>query len=115
MEIGIVIHGEKGIYREKLGSVDEIADRLLDELFKYTDSATLILMINGMGGTPDSVLNIVTKYVMESLEKRNRKVSKLLVGDYMTALDMQGFSLTVADDDDELINAINAPTESKHF
>ena len=114
MEIGIGIHGEKGIYREKLASVDEIANRLLDE-FKYTDGETFILMINGMGGTPDSELSIVTKYVMESLEKRNRKVSKLLVGDYMTSLDMQGFSLTVADDDEELIKALNAPTESKHF
>lgn len=115
MEIGIGIHGEKGIYREKITTVDVIADRLLDELFKHSESDNFILMINGMGGTPDSELNIVTKYVMASLEKRNKKVSKLLVGDYMTALDMQGFSLTVVDDNDELTTALNAPTESKYF
>lgn len=115
MEIGIGIHGEKGIYREKITTVDVIADRLLDELFKHTESDNLILMINGMGGTPDSELSIVTKYVMESLEKRNKNTTVLLVGDYMTALDMQGFSLTVVDSDDELAEALEAPTESKYF
>lgn len=115
MEIGIGIHGEKGIYREKITTVDVIADRLLGELFKHTESDNLILMINGMGGTPDSELSIVTKYVMESLEKRNKNTTVLLVGDYMTALDMQGFSLTVVDSDDELAEALEAPTESKYF
>lgn len=115
MEIGIGIHGEKGISREKSETVDKIVDRLLDELFKYTDSSQMILMINGMGATPESELSIVTKYVMEAMDQRGLKVSKLLVGDYMTALDMQGFSLTVLDGEDEVITAIEADTGSKYF
>jgi dihydroxyacetone kinase-like protein len=115
MEIGIGIHGEKGISREKSETVDKIVDRLLDELFKYTDVSQMILMINGMGATPESELSIVTKYVMEAMDQRGVKVSKLLVGDYMTALDMQGFSLTVLDGEDEVITAIEADTESKYF
>ncbi|KIH71320.1 dihydroxyacetone kinase subunit DhaK [Salinicoccus roseus] len=115
MEIGIGIHGEKGISREKSKTVDKIVDRLLDELFKYTDSSQMILMINGMGATPESELSIVTKYVMEAMDQRGVKVSKLLVGDYMTALDMQGFSLTVLDGEDEVITAIEADTGSKYF
>nr|WP_255620963.1 dihydroxyacetone kinase subunit DhaK [Salinicoccus sp. RF5] len=115
MEIGIGIHGEKGISREKSKTVDKIVDRLLDELFKYTDSSQMILMINGMGATPESELSIVTKYVMEAMNQRGVKVSKLLVGDYMTALDMQGFSLTVLEGEDEVITAIEADTGSKYF
>lgn len=115
MEIGIGIHGEKGISREKSETVDKIVDRLLDELFKYTDVSQMILMINGMGATPESELSIVTKYVMEAMDQRGVKVSKLLVGDYMTALDMQGFSLTVLDGEDEVITAIEADTGSKYF
>lgn len=115
MEIGIGIHGEKGISREKSKTVDKIVDRLLDELFKYTDSSQMILMINGMGATPESELSIVTKYVMEAMDQRGVKVSKLLVGDYMTALDMQGFSLTVLEGEDEVITAIEADTGSKYF
>lgn len=115
MEIGIGIHGEKGIYREKMESVDKIVDRLLKELYKYNDSDKLIVMINGMGGTPLSELYIVTDRVMSALDDKGVKISKLLVGDYMTALDMQGFSITVLDHDDQVVSALNAPTESTHF
>ncbi|CAM4189606.1 dihydroxyacetone kinase subunit DhaK [Lacicoccus alkaliphilus] len=115
MEIGIGIHGEKGIYREKMETVDKIADRLLEELYKYNDSSELIVMINGMGGTPLSELYVVTKYVMASLENKGRKVTKLLVGDYMTALDMQGFSITILDHDEQIVAALEAPVESTYF
>src|SRR5699024_7952524 len=63
MEIGIGIHGEKGIYRENIETADSIVNRLQDEIFKHTDSSHLIVMVNGMGATPDSELNIITKYV----------------------------------------------------
>lgn len=115
MEIGIGIHGEKGIYREKSETVDKITDRLLSELFKYNDNKDLVLMVNGMGATPLSELYIVTKNVMEALEEKDIRVTKLFVGDYMTALDMQGFSLTVLNHDDHIVSALNAPTESTHF
>ena len=115
MEIGIGIHGEKGIYREKAETVDKITDRLLSELFKYNDNKDLVLMVNGMGATPLSELYIVTKNVMEALEEKDIRVTKLFVGDYMTALDMQGFSLTVLNHDDHIVSALNAPTESTHF
>lgn len=115
MEIGIGIHGEKGIYREKIETVDKITDRLLTELFKYNDNQELILMINGMGATPLSELYIVTKNVLEALEEKGIKITKLFVGDYMTALDMQGFSLTVLNHSEQIVSALNAPTESTHF
>lgn len=115
MEIGVGIHGEKGIYREKAESVDKTVDRLLSELLKHNDSKELIIMINGMGGTPYSELLIVTKYVMEALKEKGKVVNKLLVGDYMTSLDMEGFSLTFASHNDELLQALNSPTESTHF
>lgn len=115
MEIGIGIHGEKGIYREKMETVDKITVRLLKELQKHNDSDELIVMINGMGGTPLSELYIVTENVISALEGKGVKVTKLLVGDYMTALDMQGFSITVLDHDEQVVSALNAPTESTYF
>lgn len=115
MEIGIGIHGEKGIYRETAEPVDRIVGRLLSELFNHNKSQKVILMINGMGATPDSELNVVTKYVVEALETKEKEITKLFVGNYMTALDMQGVSLTLVDHSDELLQALNAPTESTHF
>lgn len=52
---------------------------------------------------------------MEALEEKNIRVTKLFAGNYMTALDMQGFSLTVLNHDDHIVSALNAPTESTHF
>ena len=48
-------------------------------------------MVNGMGGTPLSELNIVTKYLDEQFNQNDIGVKQWFVGDYMTALDMQGF------------------------
>lgn len=69
MEIGIGIHGEKGLSREKIETVDNIVERLLNELFKEVQSDDLIVMVNGMGATPLSELNIVAKYVAEYMDK----------------------------------------------
>lgn len=115
MEIGIGIHGEKGMYREKAEPIDKIIERLLNELSKHNEHDNLIVMVNGMGGTPQSELSIVAKYTVESFERRNMKIAKLLVGDYMTSLDMQGFSLTIVDASDELKEALQAETESDYF
>lgn len=67
MEIGIGIHGEKGLHREAIQSVDVIIERLLDELLKEVKDQSLIVMVNGMGGTPLSELSIVAKYLNLSL------------------------------------------------
>lgn len=115
MEIGIGIHGEKGLSREKIETVDHIVERLLNELFKEVQSDDLIVMVNGMGATPLSELNIVAKYVSEYMDKNNKSVAQWLVGDYMTALDMQGFSLTLIPNSEEILSAINHSTSSNYF
>lgn len=115
IEIGVGIHGEKGLSREKMTAVDQIVARLSDELLKQVDANHLIVMVNGMGGTPLSELNIVAKYVAEYLKGKNITVAHWLVGDYMTALDMQGVSLTFVPVNDELSQAIVAETSSSYF
>lgn len=115
MEIGIGIHGEKGLSREKIETVDNIVERLLNELFKEVQSDDLIVMVNGMGATPLSELNIVAKYVAEYMDKNDKTVAQWLVGDYMTALDMQGFSLTLVPNSEAILTAINTPTSSHYF
>lgn len=115
MEIGIGIHGERGLERTQIESIAQIVQRLTTKLEQEVDSDALIVMINGMGGTPLSELNIVTKYVAQQLEKEGKVVKGWFVGDYMTSLDMQGFSLTFAPYDDHVLAALNAPTTSRNF
>lgn len=115
MEIGIGIHGERGLERTQIEPIAQIVQRLTTKLEQEVDSDALIVMINGMGGTPLSELNIVTKYVAQQLEKEGKVVQGWFVGDYMTSLDMQGFSLTFAPYDDHVLAALNAPTTSRNF
>lgn len=115
MEIGIGIHGERGLERTQIEPIAQIVQRLTTKLEQEVDSDALIVMINGMGGTPLSELNIVTKYVAQQLEKEGKVVKGWFVGNYMTSLDMQGFSLTFAPYNDHVLAALNAPTTSRNF
>ncbi|MDU6161042.1 MAG: dihydroxyacetone kinase subunit DhaK [Staphylococcus epidermidis] len=115
MEIGIGIHGEKGLHREDVQPINVIVERLLDQLYKEIEKKPLIVMVNGMGGTPLSELNIVTKYLDEQFNQNDIDVKQWFVGDYMTALDMQGFSITVLPFSEELSEALAAPTANKYF
>ena len=115
MEIGIGIHGEKGLHREDVQPINVIVERLLDQLYKEIEKKPLIVMVNGMGGTPLSELNIVTKYLDEQFNQNDIGVKQWFVGDYMTALDMQGFSITVLPFSEDVAKGLVAPTASKYF
>ncbi len=106
---------EKGLHREDVQPINVIVERLLDQLYKEIEKKPLIVMVNGMGGTPLSELNIVTKYLDEQFNQNDIDVKQWFVGDYMTALDMQGFSITVLPFSEELSEALAAPTASKYF
>ncbi len=115
MEIGIGIHGEKGLHREAVQPIDVIIERLLDALLKEVKEKDIIVMVNGMGGTPLSELNIVAKYLDAQLKDHNFDVKQWFVGDYMTSLDMQGFSITIVPYSEDLGEALVAPTASRYF
>lgn len=115
MEIGVGIHGEKGLSREKVETVDQIVERLIKALMEEVSSEKLIVMVNGMGATPLSELNIAAKYVAENFQENHIDVVHWFVGDYMTALDMQGLSLTLVPYTEEVLTALTEPTASPYF
>ncbi|WP_251518841.1 MULTISPECIES: dihydroxyacetone kinase subunit DhaK [Staphylococcus] len=115
MEIGIGIHGERGISRTKIQTVDQIVDQLIDALQKEVSANKLIVMVNGMGGTPQSELSIAVKYIAQVFEQQNVEVGHWFVGDFMTSLDMQGLSVTLMPYEETLSKALTAPTASPYF
>lgn len=115
MEIGVGIHGEKGLSREKVETVDQIVERLIKALMEEVSSEKLIVMVNGMGATPLSELNIAAKYVAENFQEKHIDVVHWFVGDYMTALDMQGLSLTLVPYTEEVLIALTQSTASPYF
>ena len=104
MEIGIGIHGEPGTHREKLQSADKIASMLLEKILADIDYSghEVVAIINGMGATPLMELYIVNNFVQDYLAEHNIKVYDTMVGNYMTSIEMAGFSITLLRLDDEL-------------
>ncbi len=118
IEIGIGIHGEPGVNREKISSVNEIADKLLAKILDegiYGEGDEVAVMVNGMGGTPLMELFVANKHIAEVLAGKGIKIYKTLVGNYMTSLDMEGFSITLLKLDDELKPLLDAPADTPAF
>ncbi len=118
IEIGIGIHGEPGVNREEISPVNGIVDKLLDKILAegiYNAGDEVAVMVNGMGGTPLMELFVANKHVADVLAAKGIKVAKTLVGNYMTSLDMEGFSITLLKVDEELKALLNAPADTPAF
>ncbi|WP_187976182.1 dihydroxyacetone kinase subunit DhaK [Mycetocola sp. JXN-3] len=115
MEVGIGIHGELGRDRVPRGRADEIAELLLTEILAElgaTPADTLLVFVNGMGGTPPGELALFFDSVARDLEGRGYVIGRSLVGAYVTALDMQGVSVSIARLDPELLSLWDAPVDT---
>lgn len=117
MEIGIGIHGEPGTHREKLQEADQIVDQMLEKILgdlDYTGSEVAV-MINGCGSTPLMELFVVNNHVADVLAEKNIKVYKTFVGEYMTSLEMEGFSISLLKLDAELKELLDAKADTPAF
>ena len=115
IEIGIGIHGEPGRRRIKAAPADEITDLLLDPIIDdlgLTSGEDALLFVNGMGGTPSSELYIVYRHARARLEALGVSVTRSLVGNYITSLEMQGASITVLRLDEESTALWDAPVHT---
>lgn len=115
VEIGIGIHGEPGRHRIPLAPADEITRMLVDPVADDLGIAPgddVLLFVNGMGGTPSSELYVVYRQARRLLEGRGARVTRSLVGNYVTSLEMQGASVTVLRLDDELTALWDAPVRT---
>jgi dihydroxyacetone kinase-like protein len=98
MEMGVGIHGEPGRRRVKLASAEALAKEMINAIvadFDHPSSGDALLFVNGFGGTPAIELYLMYNAARKILENRGLKISRSLVGSYVTSLDMAGCSITV--------------------
>lgn len=118
MEYGVGIHGEPGRKREKMMTADELAFRMTNDLMKdigLNENAEIAVLINGFGGTPLQELYLFNNAVTRELSKRNIRINRTFVGNYMTSIDMAGISLTVMKLDDELKTLLSKECNTPAF
>jgi len=118
MEIGMGIHGEPGMKREKMQSADEITERMTNAILedlKYQAGDKLAVMVNSLGATPPEELYVMYRKVHQMLTDKDITVHRAYVGEYATSMEMAGASLTFFRLDDELIELLDHPAHTLFF
>lgn len=113
IEIGMGIHGEPGISREKIKSANDLTDdickRILDDF--NLSNQEVGLMINSLGATPLEELYIVSRRVVENFNNHKISIFKNYVGRYATSMEMAGMSISVLKLNNKIKENLIAPTD----
>ena len=118
MEVGMGIHGEPGISRTKLQTMDRVVDgmaaRILEDLpFRKGDEVAVI--VNGLGATPKEELYIAYRRLYQILSEKGIKIYRKYVGEYATSMEMAGMSISLLRLDAEIKPLMDMPCYSPFF
>lgn len=116
MEVGVGLGGDRGLSREPLPPADAVAEALVERAvaeLSISDGARVIVLLSGLGGTPELELVGLFGHVHTALERRGAAVERSLVGNYVTSLESPGAQLTVLHTDDELTRYWDAPVRTR--
>jgi dihydroxyacetone kinase-like protein len=112
IEMGMGIHGEPGIWRDKLRSADEIAQEMVSRLLADpvdTRSSRVSVLVNSLGATPLEELFIVYRKVAALLQREGLTIVQPMVGHYVTSMEMAGLSISLLHLDAEREKLLAAP------
>lgn len=116
IELGVGIHGEPGRKRVQLPSASEMAHMLIDPVLGDLDFPVgeqgVVLLVNGLGGTPLIELYLMCAEFTRLLDAAGITPTRTLVGNYVTSLDMAGCSVSLLRLDDELLDLWDAPVDT---
>jgi dihydroxyacetone kinase len=111
IEWGLGIHGEPGVARGALEPADAIVGKLLAKIvddLALQAGERVALLVNNLGGTPSSELNVVAGAALRELDQRGIEVARAWAGTFLSALEMAGVSLTLLRVDDERLSLLDA-------
>ena len=97
MEIGMGLHGEPGVMRCDMMNARDTARQMLELILldcNYENSEVVVL-INGLGGTPIMELYVINEFVHQYLAEQGIVIYDTMIGNYMTSMEMGGFSISL--------------------
>jgi dihydroxyacetone kinase len=115
IEYGLGIHGEPGVRKGPIAPADGLADTVLSTIVDDLALAAgqrVALLVNGLGATPPMELDILLRGALHVLHERRIEVARVWCGNFLTALDMPGASLSLLKVDDELLALLDAPASA---
>jgi len=115
IEMGVGIHGEPGRRRIAMAPARQIAEEMMRAVLADLDvrpGAETLLFVNGFGGTPSIELYLMYREARRIADAAGLKISRSLVGSYVTSLDMAGASITVTRLDETTTRYWDAPVHT---
>lgn len=118
IEMGVGIHGEPGRRREAMREADALVSDMVAAIVHDIQSKQLpahgeiLLLVNGLGATPLMELYLIYNTAARLLAEQGYTIARSLVGNYTTAIDMAGASLTVCLLDDEIRQHWDSPVHT---
>jgi dihydroxyacetone kinase-like protein len=118
IEIGMGLHGEAGVSREKILPADALVEKMMDRILldlPFVRGDEVCLLINDLGATTMMELLIVNRAVRRILRDQSISVYDTLMGRFCSSQEMAGFSITLMKLDDELKRFYDMPANSFGF
>lgn len=118
IEIGMGIHGEKGIEVRKMMTADEVAETLVGRITEdmpLSQGDEVSVLVNGLGATPLEEQLIVYRRVHELLNEMGVTVVMPHVGEYATSMEMAGLSVTIFKLDEQLKELLLSPAKTPFY
>lgn len=112
IEMGMGIHGEPGIWRDKLKPVDAVVDEMLERLLADRPEGAgsrVAVLVNSLGATPLEELFIIYRRVKRRAADLGLDIVLPLVGPFVTSMEMAGASISLCFLDDEIERLLKAP------
>ena len=118
IEIGMGLHGEPGVSREKMLPADKMVDEMISRLvtdLPFQANDEICLLINDLGATTFMELLIVSRHTHDILAGKGVKIYDTILGSYCTCQEMSGFSISMMKLDTELKAYYDMPADSLGF
>lgn len=115
IEMGVGIHGEPGRKRETMRAADAMVNDMIDAIIadlQPKKDTEILLLVNGLGATPLMELYLIYNTAEKLLTEHGLTIARSLVGNYTTAIDMTGASITVCVLDDEIKQHWDSPVHT---
>jgi len=121
MAVGMGIHGESGVAERDAASADELAELLVDALWRESPSGAsqrgerVAVVLNGLGSVKYEELFVLYRRVAQLLHAEGVIVVEPEVGELVTSFAMAGVSLSLCWLDDDLDRMWLAPALAPAF
>jgi len=118
IEVGMGVHGEKGVATLKMAKADPLTDLMIDKLagdYPLAAGDRVALLVNDMGATTLMELYVVTRRAHQRLADLGVQVVDTWIGPYCTTQEMAGFSLTLLRTDAEIERLLARPAANESF